>query len=311
MNSIVPSVVDTPLRIDQLRIRQLRFVCLLADAGSLAATAEQLHMTPSAAGMLLRDIETLFGTKLFERQGRGMAPTAAARALLPRCRTLLGEAGALAQMARAGPATRLLRVGAFPHTTGGVLPRIMDALLRAPQGWQVVLHDGAADRLFGLLTQGALDVVVGRVPQDQITSPFMDQIGQHPLYEESLCVVASARHALARRRKISLEELAQHEWILPGLQSTTRQSFVDAFVRRGLTPPAPRVESPSFFYSLALVARTGLLTCCAQSAALQTAHSTAVLPVDLGARAYPVGLIWRKDAHEAVAAVDCLKAALA
>ena len=82
-------------RIDQLRIKQLRFLGLLASAGSLAATAEKLSMTPSAASMMLKEIEGLFGAKLFRRQGRGMALTEAGSAVLPRCQTVLGEVGAM------------------------------------------------------------------------------------------------------------------------------------------------------------------------------------------------------------------------
>ena len=73
-----------PARLDQLRIKQLRFLSLLSSQGSLAATAEQLSMTPSAASMMLKEIEGLFGAKLFRRQGRGMAPTADGLALLDR-----------------------------------------------------------------------------------------------------------------------------------------------------------------------------------------------------------------------------------
>ena len=52
-------------RLDHLRIKQLRFVSLLASLGSLAATAERLSMSPSAASMMLKEIEGIFGAKLF------------------------------------------------------------------------------------------------------------------------------------------------------------------------------------------------------------------------------------------------------
>jgi LysR family transcriptional regulator, benzoate and cis,cis-muconate-responsive activator of ben and cat genes len=83
-------------RLDHLRVKQLRFLGLLAVPGSPAATVEVLSMTPSAASMMLNEIEGLFGAKLFTRQGRGMAPTDAGRALLPCGHTVLGEVGAQA-----------------------------------------------------------------------------------------------------------------------------------------------------------------------------------------------------------------------
>ena len=47
-------------RLDQLRVKQLRFLSLLATHCSLSATAEQLSMTQSAASMMLKEIESLF-----------------------------------------------------------------------------------------------------------------------------------------------------------------------------------------------------------------------------------------------------------
>lgn len=130
-------------RLDQLRVKQLRFLGLLASQGSLAATAEHLSMTPSAASMMLKEIEGLFGTKLFRRQGRGMALTNDGRALLPRCQTVLGEIGAMGSTLQ-GAGVPLVRIGAFPHTTTTVLPGIVKQLLDGPPVWRVEIVDGSA-----------------------------------------------------------------------------------------------------------------------------------------------------------------------
>ena len=76
--------------------------------------------------------------------------------------------------------------------------------------------------------------------------------------------------------------------------------------RRGLEPPLPVVESPSFFYSLSVVAHTTMLTCCAQAAALHSGHLTSILPVTVSRDATPVAMIWRKSSAEAQRAADQL-----
>jgi DNA-binding transcriptional LysR family regulator len=83
--------------------------------------------------------------------------------------------------------------------------------------------------------------------------------------------------------------------------------LVDAFLRQGLAPPLPAIESPSFFYSLSLLANTQLLTCCAHSAALLSNHLTAILPINIGLDPTPVALIWRKQCGQAMRAVRDLK----
>ena len=295
-------------RLDQLRVKQLRFLTLLANQGSLAATAERLSMTPSAASMMLKEIEGLFGSKLFRRQGRGMALTDAGRALLPRCQTVLGEVGAMGSTLQ-GAGTPVLRIGAFPHTTNTVLPDIVKKLVSGPPAWRLQIVGGSADELLHMLLCGEIDLLLGRLPQQAAGTPAIDGLAQRVLYESSLSVVAARNHPLAGRRGVALAELLKWPWILPGMQSTTRVALVDEFLRHGLAPPAPVAESPSFFYSLSVVAQTDLLTCCAHSAALQHRNEISILPVTVGASPTPVAMVWRKNSAEAQRAVDQLTGA--
>jgi DNA-binding transcriptional LysR family regulator len=294
-----------PPRLDQLRVRQLRFLSLLATLGSLAATAERLSMTPSAASMMLKEIEGLFGTKLFRRQGRGMALTEEGQALLPRCQTVLGEIGAMGSTLQ-GAGSPLLRIGAFPHTTTTVLPGIVKALLVGPPAWRLQIVEGSADHLTQQLLDGEIDLLLGRLPRQLASTTAINALAQRVLYEGELAVVAARTHPLAGRRSITLAELLEWPWILPGGQSTTRVALAEAFLKRGLAPPAPEVESPSFFYSLCVVAQTELLTCCAHSAAQQSGHATTILPVKVGLDPAPVSMVWRQHSAQARRAVEQL-----
>jgi DNA-binding transcriptional LysR family regulator len=293
----------SPPRLDQLRVRQLRFLGQLATHGSLAATAEHLSMTPSAASMMLKEIEGIFGAKLFYRQGRGMALTDAGRAVLPRCRTVLGEVGAMGSTLN-GDGRPLLRLGAFPHTTTTVLPGIVKQLITGTPAWRLQIVDGSADHLLQALLHGHIDLLLGRLPQQAAGTAAIDGLAQRVLYEGSLSVVAARNHPLAGRRGLTLPELLEWPWILPGTASTTRVALTESFLRRGLAPPLPLVESPSFFYSLSVVAQTELLTCCAHSAALHSGHAISILAVTVGPEPTPVALVWRKNSAEAQRAVD-------
>lgn len=288
-------------RLDQLRVRQLRFLHLLAELGSLSATAEHLAMTPSAASMMLKEIEGLFGAKLFRRFGRGMALTAAGQALLPRCQTVLGEVGAMGATLQ-GTGLPVIRLGAFPHTTATVLPDIVKRLLSSQPAWRVQIVEGSGDSLLQRLLEGEIDLLLGRIPQQAAGTTAINGLTQRVLYEGSLCVVAARRHPLAGRRTLNHAELLEWPWILPSQQSTTRVTLTDAFLRRGLAPPVPVAEAPSFFYSLSVVARTDLLTCCARAAAEQSGQDNCILPVDVGSDPTPVALVWRRDSAAAARA---------
>jgi DNA-binding transcriptional LysR family regulator len=295
----------SPPRLDQLRVKQLRFLDLLESEGTLAATAERLAMTPSAASMMLKEIERHFGTKLFSRLGRGMALTEAGRALMPRCRTVLGEVGAMGATLK-GHSTPVLRVGAFPHTTTTVLPDLVKRLVSGRPAWHVRIVEGNADQLLQRLLEGQIDLLLGRLPQQSAGTAAVEGLARRVLYHSSLSVVAARAHPLAGRRQVALAELLKWPWILPGLESTTRVALNDAFQSHGLEPPVPVAESPSFFYSLSVVAQTELLSCCVNSAALQSNRSTSILPVSLGSTPAPVAMVWRKNSAAAKQAVDQL-----
>jgi DNA-binding transcriptional LysR family regulator len=262
-------------------------------------------MTSSAASMMLKEIEGLFGAKLFRRQGRGMALTEAGRVLLPRCQTVLGEVGAMGSTLQ-GAGSPVLRIGAFPHTTTTVLPDIVKKLVSGPLAWRLQIVDGSAEHLLQLLLTGEIDLLLGRLPTQVAGTRAIGELAQRVLYEGSLSVVAARNHPLAGRRSVSMDALLNWPWILPGMKSTTRVALVDAFLRRGLEPPTPVVESPSFFYSLSVVAQTEMLTCCAHSAALQSSHLTSILPVTIGLDPTPVAVVWRRSSAEAQRAADQL-----
>lgn len=291
--------------LDQLRIRHLKFIRLLAQKGSLAGTAEHLSMTPSAASMMLKEIEGIFGAKLFQRQGRGMALTPPGQALLPRCQTVLGEVAAM-QISDGDTDAPLLRIGAFPHTTTTLLPKIVHVLLESDPHWRVQIIDQSADRLIDMLQAGEIDLMLGRMPSKTAAAQSMHNLAQKRLYESQLAVVASKHHPLVKKKKLHMQDLLEWPWVLPSMHSTTRMALVGAYLRQGLPPPIPTVESPSFFFSLSLLAQSDLLTCCAHSAAMQSTHQASILPINMGFEPTPVALIWRKNSVQAVRAMVLL-----
>jgi DNA-binding transcriptional LysR family regulator len=219
--------------------------------------------------------------------------------------TVLGEVGAMGS-ALQGTVQPIVRIGAFPHTAATVLPEIIKKLINGQTVWLPQIVDGRADQLLQMLLQGEIDILLGRIPSHVADAPYFDDLSQRVLYKAPLSVVSSIKHPLASKKKLEFSELSNWKWILPNMQSTTRVGLMEAFLRRGLTPPTPAVESPSFFYSLSVVAQTDLLTCCAQSAALQSNHATSILPVIISQEPMPVSLVWRKSSAQAQRVADYL-----
>lgn len=66
----------------RMTLRQLEAFCAVALAGSVSAGAQRLSRTQSAVSLALQELESALGTRLFERAGRGLRQTDAARRLL-------------------------------------------------------------------------------------------------------------------------------------------------------------------------------------------------------------------------------------
>ncbi|MCH7980161.1 MAG: LysR family transcriptional regulator [Proteobacteria bacterium] len=72
-----------------INLRHLFALSVIADAGSLSAAAERVHVSQSALTQALRKIEKSAATPLFERTGFGVAQTEAGRLLINRSKRAL------------------------------------------------------------------------------------------------------------------------------------------------------------------------------------------------------------------------------
>jgi len=73
-----------------INLRHFLALSVMAEAGSLSAAAEQLHLSQSALTQALRKIENSAGASLFYRTGPGITPTTAGQLLVHRSNRALG-----------------------------------------------------------------------------------------------------------------------------------------------------------------------------------------------------------------------------
>ena len=73
-----------------MSIRHLRTLLAIAERGSFAAAARDIHLTKSAVSMQMKALEEELGLALFDRSKRPPVLTEAGRALLPEAKELVG-----------------------------------------------------------------------------------------------------------------------------------------------------------------------------------------------------------------------------
>ena len=96
---------------------QLRAFADVIELGSFSAAAKRLHLTQPAVSQQIKQLETRFALKLFERVGRKVTPTPAGTELMVHARRMEAvTADALEAMARhATGALGRVRIGTGPR----------------------------------------------------------------------------------------------------------------------------------------------------------------------------------------------------
>jgi DNA-binding transcriptional LysR family regulator len=276
--------VDLPPRFDQLRVRDLLLLEHLHDLGSLTEVAARLHVTQSAITQALRVLEQGFGTALVERGRRGQRGvrlTEAGQAALRHLRIARHEMRA-ALDAATGPDRVNLRIGALPLAMISLLPVALARLRQRAPSVHVTLTESTVSLLWRQLQEGEVDAIVCRLPamSDQQSRPA--GVVQRTVGHESLALVGSHAHPVARKRRRTLADLLACDWVLPPVGSFTRLAFDQLFVRAGLKPPQPVVTSISFHTNLRLVAQGGLLAVAPVSAIQGAAPGLRILHAGWG-----------------------------
>jgi DNA-binding transcriptional LysR family regulator len=199
-----------------LDVRRLRVLREVALRGSFSAAAQALTYTQSAVSQQIAALEREAGTRLVERDGRGIRLTDAGRALVRRADSILVElAAADAELqAIAGLRAGRVRVSTFASAAGWLLPAAVTAFRVAHPAVQVELAlVEATEEAVGGLRAGRADLVLVAVPAGQ---PLDDQVEAHRLFEDPMLAVLPGGHRLARRRTLRLDDLAGEPWVLGG-----------------------------------------------------------------------------------------------
>jgi DNA-binding transcriptional LysR family regulator len=176
------------------------------EQGSLMGAARQLGSSQPTIGRYMTELEAQLGTVLFERTGRGLAPTAAAKRLAEAARAM--ETGAHALL-RTVSQTRnavsgTVRVSASQPVACALLPPVLARMRLELPDIQVELV--ASNAVSNLLRREA-DIAVRMVRSDQ-SSLVARRIG-------SVAICACAHRGYLQRRGTPRQpaDLAQHDLI--------------------------------------------------------------------------------------------------
>ncbi len=246
-------------RTDRLRLRHLRLLQLIDRQGSLGGAARELGVSQPAVTLLLRELEAVFESRLVERGARGGRLTTAGVLALERLKIALVSVERAMEAARTPVSEPVLRVGCIQVVGVELLPAALARLEGSAAPGRVRIREGRARELVAALCAGELDCVIGWMDEAVAHGQPVEQLEIRPLRHGRMQVVAAATHPLARRRSVTVAELARWRWIVPPPESRTHAAFLRLFLAGGLAAPPVTVECAALHTMLHLVARSRFL----------------------------------------------------
>lgn len=280
----------------RLRLRHLKLVDALATHANLRRAAEAVHMTQPAATQMLRELEGMLGTALFERHARGMRITEAGRLVARHARMSIDALRVATEelAALAAQQVRPLRIGAIDAAIASVLQPVLGQLLTSHPELRLEIEESSIERLSAGLRSGAFDVVLVREPA-QLEQGYRFIA----LRSDRMVLVAAAEHPAARRRKLKLADLAQSRWILPPPHFAVRRALDALWSQEGQPPRAHPVQTLSPRLLLSMLSQPDVVVPVPRTLLDRIGrHGIVELPLDLQAPIEPVGLLFRGSEAE-------------
>jgi DNA-binding transcriptional LysR family regulator len=204
--------------------RQLRVFNEVARHLSFVRAAENLHLTPPAVTMQVKELEGHVGMPLFDRRGKQVSLTTTGEYMLVYARKILAtvkdaeDAAARLQRAETG----VLTIG-FVSTAKYFLMRLLAEFRILHPGVDIQISIGNRDQLVSMLQNSEVDIaVMGRPPKELQTraEPF----AAHPHV-----FVSSVDHPLAQRDHLRVEDLRPYDFIVREKGAGTRAAMEKFF----------------------------------------------------------------------------------
>jgi DNA-binding transcriptional LysR family regulator len=210
-----------------MELNPLQVFLMVATEGSFSRAAEKMLRTQPAVSLALQRLELELGEKLIDRSGKELLLTDAGRSALEFARRFESLErdleNSLAEL-RDNSAGRLT-VGANESTTLYLLHHIERYRALHPK-IKVTVRRSQGSKIPNELLDGNLEL--GVISYD----PADERIRSKVIYTDAIALVVSPRHRLARRKSVSIADLAEENFIAHNMTSPYRDVVIREFQAR-------------------------------------------------------------------------------
>jgi len=279
-----------------LNERRLQAATLLAEMHHMPSVAHVMEVSQSAVSQAIARLEDMLGQALFLRTAHGMVPTEAGRRWADSFERVLAELRHIPEdiAALAGVVLGVVTIGALPLARSQLLPTAIASVLKRHPQLHIRSLESPYEELMASLLSGRVDFIVGAQ-----RAGGSDAFESRSLFEDKAALVARSGHPLAKRARLTLQDLAGYPWVLSRSGTPLRESLVQFFERGGAAAPSPAVETGDLALLRGLLVSSDMLTVLSAHQLYHEVQTNqlVVLPFEMQGMERGIGVTTRKNAH--------------
>lgn len=279
-----------------MEVRQLNYFVKAAELLHFTEAASACFVTQSTLSQQIKQLEDELGMLLFDRIGKHVRLTEAGTVFLQHTKKILQDVKRSKQAIlelnnlEAGD----LKIGVTYAFSSMVLPALSPFSSKYP-GIKIFLEYGPPETLETKLKAAELDIILTFHEESD-----NDGLEMQLLFSSRIMMVVSKKHPLASLKKISVNELAGLELILPGKGFSSRDYVNDLFSKKKLVPKI-RIEMNEVNSLLTLVESTSWVTILNEKA-IVTWDNLVTVPIAGRERYKQAFILWQKGVYKKKAA---------
>jgi LysR family hydrogen peroxide-inducible transcriptional activator len=215
-----------------MEMQQLRYVVAVARTRNFSRAAEQCHVAQPSLSQQIQKLEDELGERLFDRMKREVKLTSHGEVFLRRAIRILEEVDAAKR--EAADAQDLLRgtltIGVLPTIAPYLLPAALAEFTKKFHGVEIIVHEDTTTRLLKLAHGYEIDFAL-------VSQPIQDErLEVRQLFTEELLLALPPGHPLARKRSVTVADLAGESLIVMKEGHCLGDQVLDFCDRRDVKP---------------------------------------------------------------------------
>lgn len=284
-----------------MELRQLKYFVKSAEYLNFSVAAKHLYITQSTLSQQIKQLEYELGFELFLRNSRHIQLTEAGEEFLPFARKTIVDAEDAVQRLHDLQHVKVgtLRVG-VTYSLSTVLTEGLISFMKEFPDIKLEIYYKTVDELLTLLRERKVDFILSYKPLCEATD-----IDSMPLFENTLALVVSKEHPLAKRSKIKVSELVGLPLILPS-KSLQARMMLDRLVEGTDITLASKLELNETNILLQMVATSNYATILSTSAVFGKTRFKAI-PLDEPGNVMEASLLSLKGAYQKASAKEFIK----